>query len=325
MKRILLTSVCLLSLTTNLWAQKSDKKAEKPVLKITPGQVIVPFDRMRRIWGELLTLDVETRTGTFRAEHNNEIFHFTAMPYAEMLHHATFGDLSDFTIGERAIFRMHENEQGEWVWLTYIQDEMNMLNGHKEYYFVDKINEQDKSFVVTQAKGDKSFIREEGIIIGTDDKTRFWKKGKPAKFSDVKVGDMLREKSRGTGMDRGRIAWEVFLDEESLLAFQEEQKNVHTKRMTTEGLPGYVDKAEGTDLELTLFQEATVLATELKGGEQVKVAPASVNRKPTKDAITATVVSCTRKGKLFKVTLKTEAPTTDFKVTELARLWVEIK
>ena len=323
MKRSLLIALCLLSLTSTAWAQKDDKKKEKPVLKITPGQVIVPFDRMRRIWGELVSVDLEKRTGTFRAEHNNEIFHFTAMPYAEMLHHATFGDLDDFKIGERAIFRMHENEAGEWVWLTYIQDEMNMLHGHKEYYFVDKINEADKSFTVTQAKADKSYIREEGIVIGTDENTRFWKNGQPAKFSDVKVGDKIREKSRGTGQDRGRIAWEVFLDDESLLKFQEEQMAVHAERMKNEGLPGYVDKAEGTDLELTLFQEATVYATELKGGEKVKVAPAGVDRKPTKDPITATVVSCKRKGKIFNVVLKTDAPTTDFNVTELARLWVK--
>ena len=43
-------------------------KADKPALKITPGKVIVPLDRMRRIWGELISLDLKTRTGTFRAE-----------------------------------------------------------------------------------------------------------------------------------------------------------------------------------------------------------------------------------------------------------------
>ena len=47
---------------------------------------------------------------------------FTVLPYAALLHHAAFGDLQDFRIGERAIFRLHENEAGEWVWLTYIQD-----------------------------------------------------------------------------------------------------------------------------------------------------------------------------------------------------------
>ena len=114
----------------------ADPPAKVP-LKITPGKVIIPFDKMRRIWGELISIDQATRTGTFRNESTDEVMRFTVMPYAELLHHATNGDLQDFRVGERAIFRMHENEKGEWVWLTYIQDEMNMMNGHGEYFFVD--------------------------------------------------------------------------------------------------------------------------------------------------------------------------------------------
>ena len=115
-------------------------KPAKPPLKITPGKVIVPTDAMHRIWGELISVDLATRTGKFRKEGTDEVMSFTVLPYAELLHHAAFGDLDDFRVGERAIFRMHANEAGEWVWLTYIQDEMNMMNGHKEYFYVDAID-----------------------------------------------------------------------------------------------------------------------------------------------------------------------------------------
>ena len=37
-----------------------------PPAKITPGKVVIPTDRMRRIWGELVSIDFKTRTGTFR-------------------------------------------------------------------------------------------------------------------------------------------------------------------------------------------------------------------------------------------------------------------
>src|SRR5258708_39854077 len=142
--------------------------ADKPVLKIIPGQVIVPIDRMRRIWGELVSLDLTTRTGTFRQETTDQIMAFTVMPYAELLHHAAFGDLQDFRVGTRAIFRLHENEAGDWVWLTYIQDQMNMMNGHKEYFYVDSIDADKGTFTCTQANFDKSFVREKGILISTD-------------------------------------------------------------------------------------------------------------------------------------------------------------
>ncbi len=171
----------------------------KPPDKITPGKAIVPLDQMRRIWGELVSLDLKTRTGTFRSESNDEIVPFVVLPYAELLHHAAFGDLQDFRVGERAIFHLHQNEEGKWIWLTYIQDEMNFLNGHKEYYWVDRIDSDKGRIEFTQANADRSFVRTKGLVLETDAQTRFWKDGKPAKFSDVKIGDKLRTKTHGTG------------------------------------------------------------------------------------------------------------------------------
>src|SRR4051794_35143438 len=100
-------------------------KKEPP--KITPGKVVVPTEpgTMRRIWGELISVDLEKRTGKFRNEGNDEEIDFIVMPYAELLHHAAHGDLYDYKPGERAIFRLHQNEEGKWVYLTYIQDQMN--------------------------------------------------------------------------------------------------------------------------------------------------------------------------------------------------------
>ena len=115
---------------SSICALAAETPPAKPIPQITQGKVIIPFEKMRRIWGELISLDLTTRTGKFRNESNDEVISFTVMPYAELLHHATLGDLQDFKTGERAIFRLHVNEKEQWVWLTYIQDEMNMMNGH---------------------------------------------------------------------------------------------------------------------------------------------------------------------------------------------------
>lgn len=259
----------------------ADAPPAKPVPVITPGQVVIPFEKMRRPWGELISLDLATRTGKFRSESNDEVMSFTVMPYAELLHHATLGDLQDFRVGERAIFRLHVNEKDEWVWLTYIQDEMNMMNGHKEYFYVDQIAASSGSLTCTWANFDKSFIREKNVVIETDKETHFWKAGQPAKFGDIKAGDKLRTKTHGLGKGRTRVAWEVFLDDESLVKFQTEQKAVHAKRMLTEGLPGYVHESQGSQLTLTLFNEGDELIKQLKLGGSIKAAPAGVDRKPT--------------------------------------------
>jgi len=98
----------------------AEEPPAKPIPVITPGKVIIPTEKMRRIWGELIRIDFATRTGKFCNESTDEVMSFTVMPYAELLHHATLGDLQDFKVGERAIFRLHVNEKEEWVWLTYM-------------------------------------------------------------------------------------------------------------------------------------------------------------------------------------------------------------
>src|SRR5260221_7825480 len=246
--------------------------------KIIPGQAIVPTGdgEMRRIWGELVSLDLATRTGKFRNESNDQVMSFTVLPYAELLHHAAFGDLQDFRVGTRAIFRLHENEAGDWVWLTYIQDQMNMMNGHKEYFYVDSIDAAKGTLTCTQANFDKSFVREKGILISTDAETKYWKDAQPAKFAGIKVGDKIRTETHGVGKGKVQMCWNVFLDDASLLKFQNEQKAVEAKRLQEEGSPGYVDKFDGTSLDLTLFWESGELSHKLKPGMKVRVAPAGV-------------------------------------------------
>lgn len=295
--------------------------ANKPVLKIIPGQVIVPTDRMRRIWGELVSLDLATRTGTFRNETTDQVMSFTVLPYAELLHHATFGDLQDFRVGERAIFRLHENEAGDWVWLTYIQDEMNFLNNHKEYYYVDRIDADKGELECTDANFDKSYTREKGIIIKTDKDTHYWKQGQPVKFSDIQIGDKLRTRTHGIGKGKVHMCWDVFLDDPSLLKFQSEQKAVEAKRLQAEGSPGYVDKLDGTNVDLTLFQESGELSHKLKPGMKVRLAPAGVDRKAIGAPATGSVTAAKMAGNLGKVSIALDAGNSPLVVGKVARLW----
>ncbi len=299
----------------------ADDKPPVPPLKITPGKVIIPTDKMRRPWGELVSIDLKTRTGTFRNEGDDVVMPFTVMPYAELLHHAARGDLQDFKIGERAIFRLHEDTDGKWVNLTYIQDEMNFQAGHKEYYWVDSIDEKAGKITFTQANADKSFTRQTGLVLETDANTRYWKKGKAAAFTDIKVGDKLLAKTHGLGKGKNRVCWEIFLDDESRDAFKAEQQAVHLKRMETEGLPGFIDTAEENTLKLTLFSEGADLAKKLKAGQKVEVAPAGADRKPTVEVMAGTLKTITARGNLYEAVVTMKAGTAGFKPTGLARLW----
>ncbi|WP_395747824.1 hypothetical protein [Prosthecobacter sp.] len=303
----------------------ADTAPAKPIPVIIPGKVIIPFEKMRRPWGELISLDLATRTGKFRSESNDEVISFTVMPYAELLHHATLGDLQDFRVGERAIFRLHVNEKEEWVWLTYIQDEMNMMNGHKEYFYVDQINPAGGKLTCTWANFDKSFVRDKNVVIETDKDTRLWKAGQPAKFGDIQPGDKLRTKTHGVGKGKTRMAWEVFLDDESLIKFQTEQKAVHAKRILEEGAPGYVDASAGKQVTLTLFNEGEEQIKRLKQGTHVQVAPAGLDRKPTAAPIMGKVVTLGKNGRQAQVTVELDASAEKFQPPGIARLWVAEK
>ena len=316
----------ILVLTTAILAviASSPSSADEPVKiirKIVPGQVIVPTEAMRRIWGELVSMDLNTRTGTFRKEGTDEVMKFNVLPYAELLHHAAFGDLQDFRIGERAIFRMHENESGEWSWLTYIQDEMNMMNSHKEYFFVDSIDREKGQINATQANEDMSFVREKGIRLETNSETRFWKKGEVASFTDIEIGTKLRTKTHGVGKGKVRMCWEVFLDEESLLKFQNEQKKVHSKRLAEEGAPGYVDGVRGSEMQVTLFQEAGEITRQLKVGQKVRVGIAGADRKAAGEGVTAEVTAFSLAGALGKVTLRLSGRLEEMSPAQVIRLW----
>lgn len=295
--------------------------AAKPVLKISPGKVIVPTDAMRRIWGELVSLDLKRRTGTFRKEGTDEIMPFTVLPYAELYHHAAFGDLQDFRIGVRAIFRMHEAADGQWTWLTYIQDQMNMMNGHKEYFYVDTISAPDGTLNVTQANFDKSFIRERGIILSTDAETRYWKDGQPAKFADIKIGDKLRTETHGTGKGKTQMCWNVLLDDASLIKFQEAQKARNSQRLAIEGVPGYVDTVEVTKLELTLFQESGDVARALKVSQTIRVSATGADRQSIGAPVNGLITAVKMQGNLGKATVTLDATASALAVGGVIRLW----
>jgi hypothetical protein len=297
-----------------------------PDLRITPGKVIIPTGTsMRRIWGELVSMDLATRTGTFRKDGTDQLMPFAVMPYAELLHHATLGDLQDFRIGERAIFRLHEDGKGEWVALTYIQDEMNMMNNHKEYFYVDSIDAAKGRLICTWANADQSFIRQKNVLIETDHDTRYWKAAKSATFADIAIGGKLRTKTHGIGKGNTRMCWEVFLDDESLIAFQTEQKAVHQRRMVEEGLPGYVDVAVAAAaaavdsvVQFTLFPEGRGFFAQLKVGGAARVAPAGPDRKPTMPPVPAIITAVS--GAEVSVSLPSAAAAT-FQAAGIARLW----
>jgi hypothetical protein len=198
---------------------------------------------------------------------------------------------------------------------------MTFLNHHGEYFYVDRIDPAKGELECHDANPTSGFFREKGILIETDANTRYWKNGEPAKFADIQLGDKLRTSTHGVGKGKVHMCWEVFLDDQSLNKFQDEQKALEAKRLKEEGLPGYVDKVDGNQVNLTLFWEGIDENRKLKPGQKIRVAAAGVDRKPTTAPITGTVISSKSAGPLFKVALTLDTPPTGLPPGAIARLW----
>lgn len=69
---ILLTAIAASS-TLSLVVIAAYAPPAKPIPAITPGKVIIPIEKMHRIWGELISIDFAARTGKFRNESTDEV------------------------------------------------------------------------------------------------------------------------------------------------------------------------------------------------------------------------------------------------------------
>lgn len=137
------------------------------------------MNTMHRIWGELISLDLKTRTGKFRKGGADEVMSFVVLPYAEVYHYSASGDLQEFRMGVRGFFRLHQNDAGEWVWLTYIQDQTTLMNNHQACFEVNSIDAEHGTLVCTEVRFDKTWIRGVTVPIETDGDTHFWKRVSP--------------------------------------------------------------------------------------------------------------------------------------------------
>jgi hypothetical protein len=119
------------------------------------------------------------------------------------------------------------------------------------------------------------------------------------------------------------VAWNVYLDDESLLAAQGRQKEVHAGRMRQEGAPGYIDSVEGSALGATVFREGSEGLQKVKVGDRIWVAPAGVNRRAVGTRLEVTVEERKTVGQTVVLRLRAGGALEGFAEKGLLRVWVE--
>ena len=79
----------------------------------------------------------------------------------------------------------------------------------------------------------------------------------------------------------------------------------------------------GKEVKLTLFNEGSEIANQLKAGKPIRIAPAGVDRKPTTPPLAGKVTTIASKGRETKVTLTLATAEPKFQPAGLARVWLE--
>ena len=238
-----------------------------------PGKLPKPqfnglyFGKMPRAWVEVLGTDPERWTMTVRTKKGEEVV-VPVRGDTELRVRDSWGDLSDYYPGQSVMLFVYHDADGKWAYPRAVQDEVQMMSGHKWWWTVDALDAAAGTLDLLRTEKDKEF--EESFRVGID--TKVWKGDKPEGIAALKVGDVVLFQTRYDKGEAKRFAVELF-DAKGLEAIKAAQQAKHRERLTQRGLPAVVNDVEMLTGAVTVSVqwEATDLARGIKPGASVEV------------------------------------------------------
>ncbi|VTT99460.1 Uncharacterized protein OS=Blastopirellula marina DSM 3645 GN=DSM3645_04345 PE=4 SV=1 [Gemmataceae bacterium] len=225
------------------------------------------FGKMPRAWVEVLGTDPERWTMTVRTKKGEEVV-VPVRGDTELRVRDSWGDLSDYYPGQSVMLFVYHDADGKWAYPRAVQDEVQMMSGHKWWWTVDALDAAAGTLDLSRKEKDKEF--KESFRVGTD--TKVWKGDKPEGIAALKVGDVVLFQTRYDKGEAKRFAVELF-DAKGLEAIKAAQQAKHRERLTQRGLPAVVNDVEVLTGAVTVSVqwEATDLARGIKPGASVEV------------------------------------------------------
>jgi hypothetical protein len=234
--------------------------------KTRPGQFL-PAGSARRVDGELVAADFIHRTGQFRAA-TGELHDFMLPPQGVLRQRNADADLRDVPLGASCRFFLHPDVQGQFTRLALLLDQFSADAADGITY---RLDEARPGRLLTTRHGTDLGRKTE---VPVTERTRYWKGGKQAKFTDLAVGDeLLINLSDGSATD-------VWAGGDSHRTATEAQRQKHAAFLRDRGLAGYVNRTEGKTLTVTLFggdraEFAKAWAKDFAAGRDVHVVVAN--------------------------------------------------
>jgi hypothetical protein len=253
-------SLSFLSLYMSFWSLASD-------------QVQLPtenyFGKMPKVYARLTNVDAVHRMVTVQVEGENYQAAFRFPPESDIWRHGSFAALNDFSPNMRVVLFPRVDDQGEWLDLRVLSDEISYQAITNAWHTVKGLSKDGKRLTVERAVKDKP----QTFTASLNSESRIWTDSEMrADMAKLKPGDRVLFQLRYDG-DGDMAFFSEIVTESAFKAASEAQSKRHNERLGKDGLTAMVNDVNLTTREilLTLNRNANQWALRLHQYETVQL------------------------------------------------------
>ena len=193
-----------------------------PWHQLQPG-VAPPPDSEHRVFGELLAVDADGRSGRFRIDGTSDEFKFSLIPGAKVRSLNADADLADLPVGERYQFHLYQDDSGAFRRASFVTDEVSDLVRNGAVWRIESVNRDEGTLTaarqppgVRNDQGDPEQPPDIGrALLRFNADTRVWKGGQRADLAALSVGDLLLVNRTGDRSGRPARCTDVWIGAET--------------------------------------------------------------------------------------------------------------
>ncbi|OWK45449.1 hypothetical protein [Fimbriiglobus ruber] len=205
--------------------------AHLPWYRIKAG-VTPPPDSEHRIYGELLSVGADHRSGRFRLEDSRDEVEFALIPGGTVRALNAEADLGDIPVGTRCRFHLYQDDTGAFRRASFVTDEVSDLVKTGAVWRIESLNLAAGHLIaprqppgVKNDQGDPEQPPDVGrALLRVDANTRVWKGDKPVKLTNLAVGDLLLVNRTGERAGQPSRCADVWVGAETHKQFTDPQR-----------------------------------------------------------------------------------------------------
>jgi hypothetical protein len=216
------------------------------------------------VFGELVKVAQDHRSGQLRADRTGELVDFTLSPEGALIYRNTnkemdngperwksepasvrhldaAANLDDLPLGTRCCFHLFQDEKGAFTKAALVEDEFSRLSLNKLTYRIDALKLSEGKLEVARQiapqinlQGDLTRPPDIGRTeLAVDDSTRVWKGAQRVKLSDLAIGDVILINLTGETTEKPSVCTDIWVGPEAQRLATEQQRQKHAVSLKT--------------------------------------------------------------------------------------------